>query len=115
MNEELLENEEIIIDRYYYKDSKGNYYSYKQEHDNLIPITEQEFNEHIAIQPKQYNTEQIQARNRIRQLKKMLADTDYQAIKFAEGQLTAEEYASMRTQRQSWRDEINQLEAGLTN
>ena len=36
--------------------------------------------------------------------------TDYQAIKYAEGQLTEEEYAPIKAQRQAWRDEINLLE-----
>lgn len=46
-------------------------------------------------------------------LKKKLADTDYQAIKFAEGELGAEEFAPIKAQRQSWRDEINELEKQL--
>ena len=39
----------------------------------------------------------------------MLYDTDYQAIKYAEGKLTEEEYAEMKAKRQSWRDEIKQI------
>lgn len=42
-----------------------------------------------------------------------LASTDYMAIKYAEGQLSAEEYAPMKLQRQAWRDEYNSLEEGL--
>lgn len=53
--------------------------------------------------------EQI-VRNRIAELKSLLARTDYQAIKYAEGQLSASEYAEMKKQRQTWRDEINLLE-----
>lgn len=44
-------------------------------------------------------------------LKNNLRKTDYQTIKFAEGQLTEEEFAPIRTQRQLWRDEINRLES----
>ena len=44
-------------------------------------------------------------------LKNNLRKTDYQAIKFAEGQITEEEFAPIRTQRQLWRDEINRLES----
>jgi len=33
--------------RYYYADSKGNYYSLKDERTDLIPITESQWNEHI--------------------------------------------------------------------
>lgn len=47
---------------------------------------------------------------RIDELKNLLASTDYQAIKYAEGQITEEEYAEIKAQRQAWRDEINELE-----
>ena len=49
----------------------------------------------------------------ITQLKKQLSDTDYKAIKFAEGQLTEEEYASVKAERQGYRDRINYLEGLL--
>ena len=44
----------------------------------------------------------------------LLADTDYKALKYAEGQLTDEEYAPTKAQRQVWRGRINELEH-LTN
>lgn len=47
---------------------------------------------------------------RIAELKGLLKATDYQAIKFAEGVWTAEEYEEVRVQRQAWRDEINACE-----
>ena len=46
----------------------------------------------------------------IAELKIKLASTDYQAIKYAEGVLSEEEYADMKAQRQAWRDRINELE-----
>ena len=45
----------------------------------------------------------------IGQLKAQLAETDYKAIKFAEGWLTAEEYAPIKAERQALRDRINEL------
>ena len=48
-------------------------------------------------------------------LKFKLRDSDYQAIKFAEGELSAAEYAPTKVQRQAWRNEINRLEAELAN
>ena len=54
-----------------------------------------------------------QYRLEITQLKKQLSDTDYKAIKYAEGQLTEEEYSATRSQRASWRARINELEALL--
>ena len=51
-----------------------------------------------------------QYRLEIAQLKKQLSDTDYKAIKFAEGQLTESEYSPTRTQRASWRARINKLQ-----
>lgn len=48
---------------------------------------------------------------RIAELKQMLADTDYIVIKIAEGVATWDEYPGIKEQRQTWRDEINKLEA----
>lgn len=50
---------------------------------------------------------------RIRALKACLRETDYRALKFAEGELTAEEYAETKANRKAWRDEINKLEVEL--
>ena len=54
-----------------------------------------------------------QYRLEITQLKKALSDTDYKAIKYAEGQISESEYASVRAERQGYRDRINELEALL--
>lgn len=59
-----------------------------------------------------YTHAELAARE-IAQLKAKLSATDYQAIKYAEGILTAEEYADMKAQRQAWRDRINELEGTL--
>lgn len=53
---------------------------------------------------KDYPKEQIKI------LKDALSQTDYQAIKYAEGELTEEEYAPIREQRKAWRQRINDLE-----
>ena len=46
----------------------------------------------------------------ITQLKKLLSDSDYKAIKFAEGELSAEEYAPDKQQRAYWRQRINLIQ-----
>ena len=51
----------------------------------------------------------------IHSLKQMLADTDYQAIKHAEGWLTEDEYAETKKKRQAWRDRINELEVACND
>lgn len=43
----------------------------------------------------------------------MLANTDYKAIKHAEGAMTDEEYEETKAERQAWRDRINELQALL--
>jgi len=55
----------------------------------------------------------IQNENRINELKQLLKDSDFRAIKFAEGLYTEREYKPYKEQRQAWRDEINELEATL--
>ena len=54
-----------------------------------------------------------QYRLEITQLKKQLSDTDYKAIKYAEGQISESEYSAIRELRQGYRDRINELEALL--
>lgn len=47
----------------------------------------------------------------IAELKNQLAATDYKALKFMEGWLSAEEYEPVKAERQAIRDKINALEA----
>ena len=46
----------------------------------------------------------------INDLKRQLAETDYIAIKKSEGWISDEEYATVKSLRQSYRDRINELE-----
>lgn len=55
-------------------------------------------------------TEKELAEHEIRILKGKLSETDYQAIKYAEGEMTAEEYAETKAKRSEWRTKINELE-----
>ena len=48
-------------------------------------------------------------------LKKKLSDTDYKAIKYAEGFISEDEYTPIKAERQRIRDEINRLENLLEN
>ena len=73
----------------------------------LRDMTEAEEQDYLSI-PKEEDTGL-----KIEELKQQLADTDYQAIKFAEGWLTVEEYEPIKALRQSWRDEINRLEGSM--
>lgn len=57
-------------------------------------------NEHIIIP-------QIMA------LKEELSASDYKAIKYAEGLITAEEYEPIKAERQAIREQINALEKEL--
>lgn len=56
----------------------------------------------------------IEINRSIIEIKSKLARTDYQAIKFAEGEMTAEEYAPIKAQRKEWRAQINALQELLT-
>ena len=46
-------------------------------------------------------------------LRHRLSETDYKAIKFFEGWLTEAEYAPVRAERQTLREQINALEGQL--
>ena len=62
-------------------------------------------------QPTQSQLKKQEYLKEITKLKKLLSDTDYQAIKYAEGCYTEEDYAPIKAQRQAWRDRINELES----
>ena len=50
---------------------------------------------------------------RINELKTYLKATDYKSIKYAEGELSEEEFEPIKEQRKAWRAEINELQAQL--
>lgn len=52
---------------------------------------------------------------RIEELKTLLKETDYQAIKYAEGEITHEDYLPIKLKRASYRAEINSLEEKIKN
>lgn len=57
-------------------------------------------------------TEQLRLAE-IDRLKALLMESNDDALKFAEGWLTAEEYAPIKAERQQWRVRINELEGGV--
>lgn len=59
------------------------------------------------------NIKEIQIKSKITTLKMKLKQTDYQALKFAEGLIPLSEYTPIREQRNTWRAEINKLEEEL--
>ena len=74
----------------------------------LIEMTEEEKTQaesELAIADK---------KKRINELKSLLQATDYQAIKYAEGEMPNEEYAPVKELRKGWRKEINDIEALLS-
>jgi hypothetical protein len=52
-----------------------------------------------------------QNQSEIVELKKYLFDTDYKAIKFAEGEITESDYQEVKSQRHDARVRINELES----
>ena len=85
----------------------------------IVEITDQQYidllNGNLTVKNGKIidNTENKIAEQRIAELKQMLSDTDYKAIKYAEGELPYAEYESTRKQRREWRAEINNLELKL--
>ena len=58
----------------------------------------------------EYSQKQKEQYAEIASLKKKLEETDYKALKYADGALSREEYEPVRKQRQKWRDRINEIE-----
>lgn len=66
-------------------------------------------NDEILDNPN-YIENRYEIETQINEYKKLLSDTDYKAIKYAEGFISEEDYKETKEQRQFWRDEINRLE-----
>lgn len=75
----------------------------------IVEIEPDENGRRFQIQEAPLPTERELAEQEIAKLKQKLFDSDYKAIKFAEGLFTTEEYAEIKAQRQAWRDRINEL------
>lgn len=58
-----------------------------------------------------YENNEIQGE--INALKQLLSNTDYQAIKHSEGEMSEVEFVPIREKRQRWRARINELEVQL--
>ena len=67
------------------------------------------YDEYEDIQVYVLYTEEELAEKEIDELKQKLAETDYKAIKYAEGIITKAEYEETKAQRQAWRKRINEL------
>lgn len=97
------------------------HYEVVKEYDNggkdIVKVTDVKGQEHKEaytekepIQIYKLKTQAMINAEKIADLKAKLAKSDYKAIKYAEGIISADEYASIKIQRQSWRDMINLLE-----
>ena len=64
-------------------------------------------NEWIAYKPVRIR------RLRISELKTLLDESDYKAIKYAEGLISEADYEPIKSERQRYREEINQLESEI--
>ena len=86
---------------------------YKKDH-SILALPEEQSKPagyHEITEEQYHNFENIlgQIAEKIFELKK----TDFKALKFAEGWISEEEYAPIKSARQSLRDQINELEAQL--
>lgn len=69
----------------------------------------------IVTRDKTSDTIRQSKQEEIALLKAKLSATDYQAIKYAEGQISEEEYMPLKEQRAEWREKINELEEVLND
>ncbi len=65
----------------------------------------------MVAKAKTVDVESIEAE--INTYKQILKQTDYQALKYAEGKISKEDYEPIMEKRQDMRDKINALEESL--
>ena len=71
---------------------------------------EQKIVEYEYTPPTKEELRKVEIKQRLQSIKGELAQTDYKAIKYAEGAYTEEEYLPIKQERQALRDEYNDLE-----
>ena len=100
---------------YYYK-YQQSLICLKEPYDKLPDgyeeITQEQYEQELALRNSATPTG-FATRAQISSLKQRLVATDYQAIKYAEGWISEEDYAPIKAQRQAIRDQINELEQQL--
>ena len=117
---EHIPEQQEIKERWHYETVK-EYPNGGKDVEKVIDVVGQPYiAEHDEVEDilvyKPYTEQEIKViknNNRIAELKQKLQDTDYKAIKYAEGELSVEEYAETKAQRRAWREEINKLEEEL--
>lgn len=81
---------------------------------NGVEIEEKDYDKYVYV--KHIATDKVEVRlknnqEKIYDLKQKLAESDYKAIKYAEGEIEPADYAPIRAARQEWRRQINELES----
>ena len=99
------------------KKTGGKEYEYVVDVPKVEAVKEHDKVENIQVYISYSEKEllKIKAENERTRLKAELANTDYQAIKYAEGWITDEEYAPIKAERESLREKIRDLESQLLN
>lgn len=92
----------------------------KEAQDKEIPIkvyklyTKSELDDIELLNAKKEAIEaKTKLENELKVYEKNLSDTDYKAIKYAEGWITEEEYSTIKAERQSYRDKVNEIRLKL--
>lgn len=69
-----------------------------------------------AVEVQETDLEKLETikSSKLSEIQSLLIQTDYQAIKFAEGIITEEQYDSLKTLRVSWRSAYNSIQSALT-
>ena len=68
---------------------------------------------YLQIITTPFNTEEIPIEYLIEDIQQKLDSTDHEAIKYAEGIISEEEYAETKALRNQWREEIKALRAKM--
>ncbi|MBP3816925.1 hypothetical protein [Butyrivibrio sp.] len=95
-------------------DTKGNeLHAWYRKDGPLIMDADNKYGTEFAI-GVEYSDKQKAQFSEIKELKKYLKDTDYRALKYADGAYTEEEYRPYKEARATARARINEIEEGFS-
>ncbi len=114
VDEDGKEHEELMYKR---EDLVKPPYNYKIVviDDKYSDCIVEDFNEDLTFNSAKYNSRKEKEKNikLINDYKRKLFETDYKAIKYAEGIISETDYAPIKAERENYRKAINSLEISL--
>lgn len=95
------------------KYSEAYDYVCSHEYTQIIEVEKQDGKRMFKIVSIEDEMKSYEIEAQIQELKDKLSASDYKVMKYIEGKISEVDFLTIKSERQAWRDKINQLEQNL--